>query len=99
MTARKKDDEGAIGSRDYLVHGQKKTIKQRGETNDVTCQLSTSTIQHNNQIIQWRGGRKMVVTTITGTDGKTLKGRRRRKDTTIWQEVYNHQPQDDALVD
>ena len=43
--------------------------------------------------------RKMVAETMTGSDGQTLKGRQRRKDKTTGQEVYNHQPQDDALMD
>jgi hypothetical protein len=32
--------------------------------------VSTSTIQHNNQIIQGRGGWKTVVTTMTGMEGQ-----------------------------
>jgi hypothetical protein len=63
-----RDDEGAIGSRDNLVHGPKQQSTNNGVEQIRRLVGIDNTTQH--AIIQGRGGRKTVVKTMTGTEGQ-----------------------------
>ncbi len=98
MAETSRDDEGAIGSRDNLVHDPKQQSTNNG-VNQMRRRVDVDNTTQQSNNTRERG-------TEDGGDyddwyrGATLEGRgRRRKATTIGKEAHNHQLQDDALVD
>jgi hypothetical protein len=97
-TGRSRDDKGTIGSRENLVHGTKQQSTNDG-VEQTRRHVGVNNITQQSKNTKERG-REDGGDNNDWYRGATTEGRgRRRKSTTIRKEAYNHQLQDNPLVD